>query len=252
MRGDVVVSLELVTYETKEKIAIITLNRPEKLNALDVALGEALTNALQKFQASSDRVAILASSNSKAFTVGADLTNPGEIWRFTPSVGVEVDKPIIAAVDGYCVGGGVVLVQFCDLCVVAESAVFSYPEAKVGVTGGLISSLAARIPHKVAMEFILYASDMTAQRAYEVGFVNKVVPPDQLMEVSMEYARTLKEHAPMVLSTLKRFVAEVINKGPSEAAGIARRSTEAILESNDRLEGIASFKEKRPPFFVGN
>ena len=252
MREGVVVNLELVTYKTKEKIAIITLNRPEKLNALNVALGEALTNALQKFQASSDRVAILASSNSKAFTVGADLTNPGEIWRFTPSVGVEVDKPIIAAVDGYCVGGGVVLVQFCDLCVVAESAVFSYPEAKVGVTGGLISSLAARIPHKVAMEFVLYASDMTAQRAYEVGFVNKVVPADQLMEASMEYARTLKEHAPMVLSTLKRFVDEVINKGPSEAAGIARRSTEAILESNDRLEGIASFKEKRPPFFVGN
>ena len=93
---------------------------------------------------------------------------------------------------------------------------------------------------------------MTAQRAYEVGFVNKVVPADQLMEASMEYARTLNQHEPMGLSTLKRFVDEVINKGPSEAAGIARRSTEAILESNDRLEGIASFKEKRPPFFVGN
>ena len=245
-------SSELVTYETKEDVAIITLNRPDKLNALDVALGEALTNALRRFQSSSDRVAIMASSNSKAFTVGADLTNPGEIWRFTPSVGVEIDKPIIAAVDGYCVGGGVVLVQFCDLCVVAESAVFSYPEAKVGVTGGLISSLAARIPHKVAMEFVLYASDMTAQRAYEVGFANKVVPADQLMEASMEYARTLKKHAPMVLSTLKRFAGEVINKGPSEAAGIARRSTEAILESDDRLEGIASFKEKRSPHFMGN
>ena len=122
-------SSELVTYETKEDVAIITLNRPDKLNALDVALGEALTTALRRFQSSSDRVAIMASSNSKAFTVGADLTNPGEIWRFTPSVGGEVDKPIIAAVDGYCVGGGVVLVQFCDLCVVAESAVFSYPEA---------------------------------------------------------------------------------------------------------------------------
>ena len=145
-----------------------------------------------------------------------------------------------------------VLVQYCDLCVVSENAVFSYPEAKVGITGGLISSLAARIPHKVAMEFILYAADMSAKRAYEVGFANKVVPADQLMETSMEYARTLKGHAPMVLRTLKRFVDEVINKGPSETAGIARRSTEAILESNDRLEGIASFKEKRPPHFAGN
>ncbi len=245
-------SAELVTYESKDGIAIITLNRPDKLNALDVDLGKALRAAWQRFQAGDDRVAILASSNAKAFTVGADLTNPGEIWTFTPSVGVEVDKPIIAAVDGYCVGGGVVLVQFCDLCVAAESTVFSYPEAKVGVTGGLISSLAARIPHKIAMEFVLYASDLTAERAYEVGMVNKVVPADQLMDAAMDDANTLKEHAPMVLSTLKRFVGEVINKGPSERAGIARRSTEAILASEDRLEGIASFKEKRPPRFTGN
>jgi enoyl-CoA hydratase len=244
-------STELVTYESKDGIAIITMNRPEKLNALSVDLGEALRAAWQRFQASDDRVAILASSTPRAFTVGADLTHPPEIWRFTPSVGVEVDKPIIAAVDGYCVGGGVVLVNFCDLCVVADTAIFSYPEAKVGVTGGLISSLAARIPHKVAMEFILYVSDMSAQRAYEVGMVNKVVPADQLMDAAMEYAVKLKDHAPMVVSALKRFVGEVIAKGPSERAGIARRDTEAILDSGDKLEGIASFKEKRPPKFTG-
>ncbi len=244
-------STELVTYESKDDIAIITLNRPEKLNALSVDLGEELRAAWQRFQSEDDRVAILASSTPRAFTVGADLTHPPEIWRFTPSVGVEVDKPIIAAVDGYCVGGGVVLVQFCDLCVAADSAKFSYPEAKVGVSGGLISSLAARIPHKVAMEFVLVTDEMSAQRAYEVGMVNKVVPADQLMDAAMEYAVKLKAHAPMVLSLLKRFVGEVIAKGPSERAGIARRDTEAVLDSDDKVEGIASFKEKRPPKFTG-
>ncbi|MDA1098821.1 MAG: enoyl-CoA hydratase-related protein [Proteobacteria bacterium] len=244
-------STELVTYESKDEIAIITLNRPEKLNALSVDLGEELRAAWQRFQASDDRVAILASATSRAFTVGADLTHPPEIWRFTPGVGVEVDKPIIAAVDGYCVGGGVVLVQFCDLCVAADTAKFSYPEAKVGVSGGLISSLAARIPHKVAMEFVLVTDDMSAQRAYEVGMVNKVVPSDQLMDAAMDYAVKLRQHAPMVLSLLKRFVGEVIAKGPSEQAGIARRDTEAVLDSDDKREGIASFKEKRPPKFIG-
>ena len=78
-----------------------------------------------------------------------------------------------------------VLIQFCDLCVAGENTVFSYPEAKVGVTGGLISSLAARIPHKIAMEFVLYASDISAKRAYEVGMVNKVVPADQVMDAAM-------------------------------------------------------------------
>lgn len=244
-------SKELVTYESKNDIAIITLNRPEKLNALSVELGEELRAAWKHFEVGEDRVAILASATPRAFTVGADLTHPPEIWRFTPSVGVAVTKPIIAAVDGYCVGGGVVLVNFCDLCIVADTAVFSYPEAKVGVTGGLISSLAARIPHKIAMEFMLYVDDISAQRAYEVGMVNKVVPAEDLMNTAMEYATKLTGHAPMVLSTLKHFVSKVIAKGPSEEAGIARCYTEGILDSEDKLEGIASFKEKRAPKFIG-
>ncbi|MDP6345164.1 MAG: enoyl-CoA hydratase-related protein [Alphaproteobacteria bacterium] len=244
-------STELVTYESKDQIAIITLNRPDKLNALSVELGEELRAAWLRFQAGDDRVAILTSATDRAFSVGADLNRPPEIWRFTPGVGVEVDKPIIAAVDGWCVGGAVVLVQFCDLCVVAESAKFSYPEAKVGVSGGLITSLAARIPHKIAMEFVLVADEMSAQRAYEVGMVNKVVPADQLLDAAMEYAVKLRENAPMVLSLLKRFVAEVIDRGPSELAGIARRDTEALLASEDLAEGKASFAEKRKPKFQG-
>ena len=204
-------STELVTYESKDEIAIITLNRPEKLNALSVDLGEELRAAWQRFQAGDDRVAILASATPRAFTVGADLTQPPEIWRFTPSVGVEVDKPIIAAVDGYCVGGGVVLVQFCDLCVAADSAKFSYPEAKVGVSGGLISSLAARIPHKVAMEFVLVTDEMSAQRAYEVGMVNKVVPAVEFDEAVVAYARKFAEKNPAAASQIRPAVRMPIN-----------------------------------------
>lgn len=243
----------LVTYEVNERIATITLNRPEKLNALSVELGEELRAAWQRFQASDERVAILTGAGDRAFTAGADLKAkvPVDIWRFTPSLGVYVDKPVIAAVNGWCIGGGVCLVEYADICVAAETAKFSYPEAKVGVSGGLIASIAARIPHKVAMEFIMVGDEMTAQRAYEVGFVNKVVPRDQVMAEAMRYAGKLADLAPMVLAMLKRFTGDVINKGPSELAGIARRETEVLRDSADFAEGRAAFADKRRPRFRG-
>lgn len=242
---------ELVTYESRERIATITLNRPDKLNAITNEVGDALLAAWQRFNAGEDRVAILTGAGEKAFSAGADLDAPADFWRFSPGVGLEVEKPIVAAVNGICIGGAVVLVQFCDLCVASQNARFFYPEAKIGLTGGLISSLAARIPHKIAMEFILLGEELTAQRAYEAGLVNKVVPPGELMDAARQYAEKLAGMAPLVLTTLKRFVGSVLPKGPSELAGIARRDLERVAGSEDFREGVAGYKEKRPPRFVG-
>ncbi len=243
--------MSVVTYESKNQIAVITLNRPEKLNALSVELGEELRQAWIRFQNGDDKVAILTGTGDRAFSAGADLSQSVDIWRFAPSVGVEVDKPIIAAVNGICIGGAAVLVQFCDICVMAEDAKFTYPEAKIGISGGLITSIVERMPHKVAMEFMYGVGDLSAQRAYEVGFVNKVVPRDQLMDAAMEYAEALAEMAPLVLSMIKRFVGRTLDKGPTELAGIARRESEALRESADFKEGVASFREKRKAVFTG-
>jgi len=127
-----------------------------------------------------------------------------------------------------------------------------YPEAKVGFSGGLIASLAARIPHKIAMETVLLGEALSARRAYEVGFVNKVVAVGEQRAAALDYARRLAENAPLVLQLLKRFVGRVLSKGPSELAGIARRDVEAVTDSADLQEGLAAFRAKRPLSFSGN
>lgn len=243
---------EAVLYESHDGIATITINRPEKRNALNVAVVDGLHAAWHRLNASDDRVAVLTSAGDKAFTVGADLNEiPHDLWRAIPGVGVEVEKPIVAAVSGWVVGGGFVLAQMADLLVATEDTTFLYPEAKVGFSGGLISSLAARIPHKIAMEVLLVGEALSAQRAYEVGFVNRIVPPGQQVEGALDYARKLATNAPLVLHLLKRFAGEVVAKGPSERAGIARRSVDFVTRSNDLNEGLAAFREKRPPQFSG-
>ncbi len=243
---------QLVTYESVDGVAVITLHRPDKLNALNAELGRELRAAWQRLNDGDDRVAILTGAGDRAFSVGADLAAPPDIWPFAPGIGIEVEKPIIAAIGGWCIGGAAVLAMCADLCVATEDARFSYPEAKIGFSGGLISAIVARIPHKVAMEFILLGEDLTAQRAYEVGFVNKVVPAGELMPAAMEYANRLKANAPMVLALLKRFAATVLPKGPSELGGIARRDVERVSASLDFEEGLAAFREKRPPRFTGS
>src|SRR5690606_1548193 len=147
--------------------------------------------------------------------------------------GIQIDKPIIAVTAGLVVGGGLVLVQFADLAIAADNTVFSYPEAKVGFSGGLISSLAARIPHKLAMELLLVGGSISAQRAYEAGLVNRVVPVGQQLDAARELAAQIAATAPLVTSLLKRFVGEVIAKGPTEVAAIARANIEAINASED-------------------
>ena len=152
---------------------------------------------------------------------------------------------------GIMLGGAVVMVQMADLCVAADNTKFMFPEAKVGFTCALIAGLAARIPHKVAMELMLLGEELGAERAYQVGLVNKVVPPSQLRGAAMLYAQRLAEKAPMVLSLLREFVSEVIPRGPSEHVLRGRLAIQRVRQSEDAKEGVASFKEKRKPRFRG-
>lgn len=248
-------SHDLVLYDSKDRIATITLNRPDKLNALSNSLVAELRDAFIHLEQSDDRVAIVTGAGDRAFSAGADLREPPrdpELWECMPGVGILLTKPTIAVVAGYCVGGACCLVQFSSLAIAADNADFSYPEAQIGFCGGLIASLAVRIPYKVAMELMLTGAHMKAQRAYEVGMVNAVVPLAQRNETANEYARKLVESAPLVLGLLETFTREtVLPRGPSELQAIARRHLLRVSKSGDAKEGGRAIAEKRKPRFQG-
>jgi len=241
-----------VTYARDGMVAIITINRPERMNRLDAEIVDGLHDRWVQFMGDDAvRVAVLTGAG-KAFSAGADLKNvPHHLYHGMPGIGFPVDKPVVAAVNGWCIGGAMVLTTMCDIMVVAEDAKFSYPEVKIAFSGGLISNLVTRIPHKIAMELLLVGDTIDAKRAYEVGYANKIVPLDQLMPTAMDYARRIADTAPMPSRMLKRFAAETLPKGPTEIAGIARSQVDAINRSSDWVEGRAAFAEKRPPKFKG-
>jgi enoyl-CoA hydratase/carnithine racemase len=231
---------------------LITINRPARKNAICAITARELQQAFAEFDQSEQRVAVLTGAGNDAFSAGADVTNLPELWRCVPTVGITTEKPVIAAVGGWCVGGALVVAMMCDLLVTADNGKFSYPEAKLGFTGGLISALPTRIPHKIAMELIMLCRTIDAKRAYEVGFANEVVPVGQQVEAALAMARELATFAPLVLRTLKRFVVDdVMPQGPSEKMGRAMRDLGTVRDSQDGQEGARAFKEKRAPKWVG-
>lgn len=241
-----------VHYETEGLVAVITLDRPEKRNALNPELVDGISNAWHRFVEGPERAALIRSVGDD-FSVGADIDDtPADLWRIVPGLEVEIHKPVVTAVQGWVVGGGFLLAQMADICIASESARLLYPEAKIGLTGGVIASLAARIPHKVAMEFMLLGEPMSAARGYDVGIVNRVVPEDQLDVAALEITTALSERAPLVTAALKGFVDAAMPEGPSEKAARTRRVLQQIATSSDFSEGVAAFRERRAPRFEGN
>jgi enoyl-CoA hydratase/carnithine racemase len=243
---------ELVTYTSHDHVATITINRADRMNALNEEVILGLQAAWRRLENSDDRVAVLTAAGDKAFSVGADVKDaPKEMWQGVPSIGTQTSKPVIAAVKGWCIGGSYVIVQMCDLVVAADNTRFKYPEAQLGFTGGLIASAVARIPHKVAMEFMLLGEDFDAHRALAAGMVNKVVPTGEEEEQAHAWANILAKSAPLVVQGLKEFSMATLNKSPAEAGAIARDQLLDIKFSDDGAEGRKAFGEKRTPQFTG-
>jgi len=244
---------KVLVENNSDGTTLVTINRPERRNAICAETALLLQKAFVEFERSpTQKTAVLTGAGNEAFSGGADTGNFPELWRCIPTVGFETTKPIINAVGGWCVGGALVVSMMCDLTVAAENAKFSYPEARMGFTGGMIAGLAARIPHKIAMEMILLCRVVDVQRAWNIGLVNEVVPVGQQVEVAMKMAREMAEFSPLVLKTLKRFVTEgVLPHGPSEQSGRAHRQLYEVKESEDAVEATAAVKEKRRAVYKG-
>jgi enoyl-CoA hydratase len=249
-----------VLYETDGQIVIVTLNRPDKHNALNAAMRDGLWRAWRDFEADQGlRVAILTGAGNKAFCAGMDLIEFAETKLtvppadYLPVIGqnIKVRKPVIAAVNGYAYAGGLRLAQMCDLCVASEIARFAITEARVGRSAPWAAPLVHMIPPRILSELLMTANPISAQRAYEIGFVNHVVAPDQLMAAARTLAADILAGAPLYIEAAKEMIATAAEVGPGEAVKAADRIFERVYHSEDAVEGPLAFREKRKPNWRG-
>lgn len=244
----------------KDGIAIITINRPEQRNALNKEVRQGLTKAWQRFEADDKlRVAILTGAGEKAFCAGGDLKEMVETGMkvpprdFIPALydNVEVTKPTIAAVNGVAFAGGWLISQNCDLCVAATTARFAITEVKVGRGSPWASPLIHMIPQRIFMEIVLTGKPITAQRAYEIGLVNRLAEPADLLDAAIELANEILDGAPLSVKAARETVMLATEMGRSAALQAARAAHEHAYNSEDGQEGPLAFSEKRKPMWQG-
>lgn len=248
------------TYEVRNGVAWLTMNRPEARNALNKALREALFEGVRRFNEDDDAlVLVLTGAGDKAFCAGGDLKEMADTSlrvppiNFVPQFGrnIEVVKPTIAAVNGVAMAGGFLLAQTCDMVVAAEHAKFAVSEVKVGRGAPWAAPLPWLIPPRVAMEILLTGDPIDAQRALEVGLVNRVVPAVDLVEETQRLAERIAANAPLSVRAAKKTVRLVADLPLPAAYDEAERIWEPVYLSDDAQEGPAAFRDKREPQWEG-
>ena len=263
-RGGDAVTHEFVDVKRRGRIAVVTLNRPDVLNALHKPAHFELHEVFNDFAADPDQwVAIVTGAGERAFCAGNDLkwqAAGGERgWNSSGFGGLTLrfhcDKPIIAAVNGVAMGGGFEIALACDLVIASENATFALPEPRVGLAAlaGGLQRLPRQIGLKRAMGMILTGRHVSAREGFELGFVNEVVPAGEALRAAERWADQICQNSPMSVRASKQAVMEGLNH-PLPEAMIAQREYPAVremVESADYVEGPKAFAEKRPPRWQG-
>jgi enoyl-CoA hydratase/carnithine racemase len=251
---------DVVRYEVADRIAWLTIDRPEARNALSKAVRDGLWDGFRRFASDEEAaVLVLTGAGEKAFCAGGDLKEMSSTAMQVPPPDflpylqrtVKTDKPVIAAVNGVAFAGGFLLVQMCDLVIAADHAQFGITEARVGRGSPWAAPLPWLIGPRAAMEIMLTAKPFSAQRAYELGLVNRVVPLSELRDAATEMASGIAANAPLSVRAAKSLVYLSAEHGWTEALDKADELYEPVYLSEDAQEGPRAFAEKRTPVWKG-
>lgn len=251
---------QVLLYEKRGHVLVLTLNRPQAKNAFNAELSTALSDALDRYEEDAElRVAVLTGAGG-SFSAGMDLKAllKGE-KSFTKKRGgfgimtLPPSKPIIAAIEGYAVAGGLELALCCDLIVATTASKLGLPEVKRGLVavGGGLFRLPKRIPYHVVMELALTGETHPAERFAQLGLVNKVVPEGQALTAALELAERIAQNGPLAIAATKQILAKAGEWNEETAWREQRTLAARALTSKDAIEGSRAFAEKRPPVFRG-
>ena len=253
----------LVTPEVKKHIALIQLNRPKELNALNLQLMLELKDALQTLDKNDEVRCIIITGNQQAFAAGADIK---QMETRTPVDLIKIDqfetwdqirktsKPIIAAVCGFALGGGCELAMTCDMIVAGESAKFGQPEIKIGIMPGAggTQRLTRAVGKALAMEMVLTGKFISAEEAQKAGLINRVVPDEVYMDEAIKLATEVANMSPIALRLAKESVLKSFETGLQEGLYFERKNFYLTFSSEEQKEGMKAFVEKRKANFSGN
>ena len=252
---------DTVRYDKRDRIAVITMNRPEAMNSLTKEMLIGLEAAFDDFEADPAlRVAIFTGAGERAFCTGLDMKealpalNEGDALGYDDPAKRPFQrnyKPIVTAVNGMCVAGGLEFMLGTDIRVAVEGAKFGLAEVRWAVVpaGGSHIRLPQQIPWAIAMEMLLTGNTIDARRAYEVGLINKVVPADKLMDEALAYAQRICENGPLAVRTAKEIALRALNNEP--AFVLEKTMAARVFASADAQEGPRAFAAKRKPEYTG-